>query len=1089
MALAVRRANHRRTPDHVAIHAKDAGARSRFRHVAPKVETRRGRFERTSRRTWRQTKEDRQRTWPRPASLLCAVPQKHGGGRGEKRTARDFDCHIVWKIIATVAALLSTGIGCFGLDPAFQISQYQKRGWQVEDGLPRNYVFTIIPTSDDYLLVGTDEGMVRFDGLRFEPFDLDPALGLSKRWILATLRAADGSLWIGTFDGGLYRWRDGTVRNQWEGGASVFALAETSRGEVWASTRNGVVRWDGASFQRVGNLPGPPDNGWNVLTPDRQGGMWTVGADGLYRTNAQLESRRVADNGGKYGQFLSVRSERDGAVYAGTTRGVFRWIEPAGEPNLVACGDVDGAVVATLLDRQGNLWAGTWGQGLFRIQPNKGGGYKTERWWSRDGLSDDFVRTMFEDRQSGLWFGLRGGGLSRWRNPKLVPWGRPEGLSGDFASAVAQDRAGTLWLGTWRGGLYRVDQSRGNEGQFAPQRTPQPTPLFSVRALAFDRANRVWTGNWEGLWRLDQGRFTSFAGPGSGFQRVASIVFDKSGALWIGTSDNGIFRFRSGSPDRGTPDHLLGGREITALHEDGNGRLWAATTRGAGWLDASDQRLRYREVTVALNDTVTGLSEDGQGRMWGSTLSGKLLHFTSERAHVLDSQRGLPGYSLYQMVDDGRGSFWITTPRGILRIVESQIDRCLRDRSARLDPMLFDGEDGMRTVECHRLSQPAGARDTEGHLWFPTARGFIEINPDGLGGGLLPPRLAIESVSTGGKTARTGAPVVLKAGQSDLFIRYTAPYFFSSGKVRFRYKLEGFDKDWSPDDGTRTVRYRGLPPGDYRLLVAASLAGGNWGKPVTLGVEQQPYFFQTRWYAASMAALLCAVAALAVRWRVRRVKRRYSAVVEERNRIAREWHDTLLAGFSAISLQIDTALTQVDRRPERTRNLLELTRAMVHHYIAEARRVIWDLRDNRQEAESLVEAVSNALQQTTNGKSVEGRMAVKGEPVRASQDMEHNLLRICQEAFSNAVRYAEPSLLEVEIRYRENCVELAITDDGKGFDPESMATLHNGHFGLTMMRERAQRLGGKLQVDSRPGRGACVSASIPLQKPPKRERR
>ena len=216
------------------------------------------------------------------------------------------------------------------------------------------------------------------------------------------------------------------------------------------------------------------------------------------------------------------------------------------------------------------------------------------------------------------------------------------------------------------------------------------------------------------------------------------------------------------------------------------------------------------------------------------------------------------------------------------------------------------------------------------------------------------------------------------------------------------------------------------------------------------------------------------------RWRVHLVRQRYAAVIGERNRIGREWHDTLVAGFSAISLQLDAALIRLGDKSSQTREVLEMTRKVVHHYRAEARRVIWDLRDNRPDSESLVDAISTALRQATDGKGIEGAMSITGEAVPAAKEMEHNLLRICQEALSNAIRHGQPQHLRLEMEYSPHQLRLRIQDDGKGFDLASMNGLNGGHFGLTVMEERARRFGGTVHLSSTPGQGTVVEAAMPI---------
>ena len=937
----------------------------------------------------------------------------------------------------------------------------------MEDGPPHNYVFTIDSAPDGYLLIGTDEGLARFDGVRFTPYDLHPALGLSKKWILSMAVARDGSLWTGTFDGGLYQWRDGRILTRLELGSSIFDILEDRQGRIWASTREGITRSErNGRFTRLAKLRRPPDTAWNVLALDSEGAVWIVTTDGLYRSNDNV-LERVANNSGSHGQIFAVMADRDG-VLVGTSRGLYSLVYRNNAATLEQITGVPGPVVAVLRDRDGNTWAGTWGQGIYRKHADR-----VESWSSRDGLTDDFVRQLHEDRQGNLWVGLRGGGLYRWKDPSVVPFGMREGLQGDYASTAALDPQGRLWLGTWRGGLYRFEN-----GKLASQPTPVSTLFFTVRTVAFDHAGGVWTGNWEGLFLSNGKQSQHFGGSEAPYRHVSVILFDRQQRLWIATSDNGLFLFADGKPN-GKARHLMPGTEITSLVEDGDGRLWAGTPAGAGWISETDPNT-FHALAKTRGEAFAGLSMDLSGQVWGCTLSGSLWKLKPEGGEALTRANGLPGYPLYFALDDGKGGMWISAARGILRIDTGAIHRALRGVGKQIDYRLFDREDGMRTIECHRQSQPAGARDTEGRLWFPTSKGFVRIDPSNSREPAKAPDIRIEEVTEDGK-AELGSMLHLPPGQHAVEIRFTALEFRSPEKLRFRYRMEGLEPDWTFANGSRTARYSHLPPGRLTFQVMAAVADGPWSLPKTFVIDQAPEFYQTRWFTilAGLSGLLAAI--FIFRWQMRLFQQRYLAVTAERNRISREWHDTLLAGFSAISLQLEAAMIEPGQTSARVREILDITRKMVQHYRAEARRVIWDLRESVTEPISLSKAIENALHQAVKGRDITSDVNLTGPEVAISKEMEHNLLRVCQEALSNAVCHGRPGHVRVDLHYGEMNLTVRIEDDGCGFDSANMQGLKNGHFGLVIMQERIHRFGGTVKLKSKPGKGTAVEATVPLR--------
>ncbi len=969
-------------------------------------------------------------------------------------------------------ATILLGIACFAatrvyaLEPDRLISQYHKQVWQVEDGLPHNYVTALLEDATGFLLVGTDEGLARFDGLHFLPFDADAGLHIPQRWVSALLRdEKTRTLWIGTFDGSLIELRDGKVAANFGPLGSVFDLLSDGTGGVWASTRTGVVRSDGRTLTRISGLQRPPDTGWNVLAPNRSGGVLAVTVNGLFQVQDGRAVRAIGEES-SLGQILAVESASDGTVWLGTTRGLFRFELRPESPRLTPVAGVPGPVVAILRDRNQTLWAGTWGRGLYRVTARGAQG-----WSSGRGLPEDFVRTLFEDREGDLWIGSRGG-LTRWKDAAMVPLGVPEGLTGDFATTVNEDPQGDLWLGTWRGGLYRM-----HGGHLQPQPSPVPTLFFTVRALAFDRRGNTWIGNWEGLYRFDGKRYQHFGGESdSPYQHVSSLLFDRRGALWIGSSGNGLFRFASGTPDGSPPESFLAGAEVSSLVEDREGRLWVGTNRGVVWLDPGDPA-KWSPVSGLPQDSIQSVSMDSEGRVWACTLSGA-LYLVTPRTLVFDKASGLSGYALYRLVDDDAGSLWVSSSRGVLQIRTSQIAEALRGPRRHLDVTVYGQEDGMRTIECHGLSQPAGNRASDGSIWFGTVKGFVQIRPY-RHPSTTAPHVTVEQMSADGRPLSERS-TVLAAGARNVEVQYTALNLSSPGKIEFRYRMDGFDPDWVEARSERIAHYNRLPPGNFTFEVAARNPGGAWSEPASLSVRQLPQFYQTWWFVALVTGVAAGLAAMAYRRHTQVLRARYEAVLTERNRIAREWHDTLVAGFSAISLQLEAIKSRLKQQPDRAEELIELTRRMVHHYRGEARRVIWDLRDSRPDSESLPDAISNALHQVTDGRNVEGSLSIVGEPVNAPRELEHNVLRICQEALSNAIRHGEPRSLRLELEYTPTWLRVRVRDDGAGFEPDRMNGL-TGHFGLTVMRERARRFGGTLRLESRPGDGTIVEAKVPLQ--------
>ncbi len=606
---------------------------------------------------------------------------------------------------------------CLALNPDRLISQYHKRHWQIEDGLPQNSVNVILEAPDGYLLVATTEGLARFDGLRFTPFDLGPGTDLSSRWVTAILAARKGGYWFGTQDNGVYLWNKNQVTHFPIDRQAVQGFMEDGSGALWLGTGSAILHSSQGNLQPIKGLPRAPSNAWNVFAQDSSGTVWIVTIDGLHRFQKGAMTT-VLRSGPPHGAILSVVPDDSGELWIGTSTGLFRLRTSGQGANLVPVPGVAGPVARVLKDRHGTLWVGTWGKGLYRMT-SRG----VDFWTSKDGLPDDFIRTLFEDREGNLWIGTRSGGLSRWKDTAIVPFGIPEGFGGNFASAICEDPRGNVWLGTWRSGLYRLQ-----DNEFLRQPTPNPTLDFTVRAMASDLQGNIWIGNWEGLYRFDGKSYRSYSAD-QGFPHVpvSALVFDRRGSLWLGTAGQGLLRFPKADPSGEAAQAYFPLETITALLEDSQGRIWAGTSKGAARISGSALEFFGAEQGLG-GGAVTSISEDSRQRIWISTKSGSLALADKDGIYVFDKRQGLPGHALYRLLD-AAGSLWISSARGILRLTLADVDDVLARRRPKLDPILYDKDDGLRSIEFHGLSQPSGWRARDGNLWFPTVRGFVRISP------------------------------------------------------------------------------------------------------------------------------------------------------------------------------------------------------------------------------------------------------------------------------------------------------------------------------------------------------------------------
>jgi ligand-binding sensor domain-containing protein/signal transduction histidine kinase len=958
-------------------------------------------------------------------------------------------------------------------DPLMAISEYQKQEWHVEDGLPQGNVRTIIQDSDRRLLIGSGEGITTFDGSAFSTFSLGDVNAPSNEPVNALLISRGGDLWVGTDDRGVLRRRGSQVAVISEEAGfhqeRVRALFEDRRGSIWVATQNRVERITGNTLEAFDSLGLVPGDITEPFAQDAQGRIFIVTAKGLFvyassRATAFIVPRK------ELGAVTAVYVDREGSLWIGRSRGVLKLIPVAGgEFSFKALPTVHGPVTSLLADRDGNLWVGTKEHGICRVSRD---GVVTH-WTAENGLPDGTIHTMFSDDEGNLWIGMLSGGLSRWRKSTLIPFGTPEGLPNSFAANVLADRRGDIWLGTWGSGLLRI-----HEGKLRQESPPGLQNSDPIRSLAEDSRGNVWIGTWfDGVYRYNGASFRHFVtGRESPSNAVSSIYFDSRGELWLGTY-RGLLHFAVGVPEKDKGQLFLPEIIITSVKEDRDGSLVVGTFNGL-------YRLRdgaLVPVTTAdglSNSFVLSVSRDSQGGIWVGTKSGGVDLIRGTKAVHIPPSAGVPAYSVFSVLDDGQGRLWMNTTRGLLRVPLQQLQEVVDGKRKTVDSVLLGKNDGMRSSECGGMSQPPATRTSGGVLWFATAKGFVHTNPTIETNELPVVKANISSFEVDREEAPASPKIALLPGLDEFVVHFGAVRLSNPWRVEYRYKLDGYDKDWTVTRA-RKASYRHLPPGQYRFLVSAHDVGQEWSDAIAQAtVIQKPFLYQTTWSYLIAALSLAGFIATFFHWRLTRIKGRIRLVMDERNRIAREWHDTVMAGLAAISWQLEATRDRLGEEKSDAARSLDLARNMVHHSQAEARRIIWDLQDETAPVGTLSEVLTKMLDNISSTTNFDARLSVKGTETALSSATIHHLACICQEAASNAVRHGSPTLLRVELDYGPSRMTLSVRDDGCGFPANNGSV--PGHFGLSVMKDRARKLGGELRIQSGRGLGTEVVVEVPV---------
>lgn len=965
-------------------------------------------------------------------------------------------------------ALLLCGLQAHALDPRAALGHYSRRAWLTEQGLPLNSVHAVAQARGGYIWVATGEGLARFDGLSFKVFDRQNTPQLKSNDIRALLHDERGdTLWASTA-AGLVRisgeeWK---TLNAADGlaGDDVVTAHTTGDGAVWVGTTSGLSRLRDGAFTSFTARDGLAGDNVMSLFEDRAGTLWVGTADGLSRLRGErFESFRAAD-GLPGGSVAAIAEGTDGCLWLGTDAGLSCYREGRFTNFGTAEGLPNARVTALRVDRGGALWVGTAG-GLARL---RGGRFETLA--GAESLSNGIVLSIFEDREGSLWVGTESGGLHQLRDRKFSTYTARDGLAGDLVKAIYEDSQGNVWVGTYGAGLSLL-----RDGRITTYTTAEGLASNIILALFGDAEGALWVGTPDGLSRLRDNRFTTYtSADGLPNDFVRSIYSDSRGRLWVGTR-GGLARlegrrFVSYTTADGLPNDFVG-----TIYEDAGGALWVGTLGGLGRFDGG----RFTSYTTrdGLSDNVViSIHGDAEGRVWIGTNGGGLNLFKDGRFTPFTTRDGLPHDTIFRILEDEQGRLWMSCSKGVFRLSKQELEEFAAGKLGKLSPVLYGTADGMATRECSGGGHPSAWRGRDGRLWFSTVKGVATIDPEGVATNTVPPPAIVEEVRVDGE--RVAAGVALPPGAARFDFHYAGLSFVAPEKVRYRYKLEGFDRDWIDGGDRRVAYYTNLGPGSYRFLVAASNNDGVWSDaPASFAFTLRPHFYRTYWFYALSLALLALVAWQLYALRVRQVRARYGAVLGERNRIARELHDNLAQEILGASVQLEIVARLLNTSPEKARAHLDRARMLVRSSVAEARRYVWDLRSQSLDDKDLPAALAEMTRRLAAGSAARTRFEAGGTLRPLPRQVENNLLRIGQEAVNNAVRHSGAQTISVSLDFDAHEVRLSVRDDGRGFDPNA-----NGgdHFGLLGMRERAAEMGGTLNVNSAPGAGSEVTVSVPV---------
>jgi signal transduction histidine kinase/ligand-binding sensor domain-containing protein/CheY-like chemotaxis protein len=780
------------------------------------------------------------------------------------------------KGVIIIVFLLYLALLSWPLDQKKDISLYIHESWETDDGLPQNSILDIVQTSDGYLWMGTYEGLVRFDGVRFVVFNKSNTPEFTHNSVMALLEDSKGNLWVGTNGGGLLKRKNGRFYsitiNDGLTSNHITDIFEDRRGVLWICTSRGISQLKNDRIEKLTTSEGLSNNNvWSVCD-DREGNIW------------------IATDGGG----VNCMSKEGIRVY--------------GSANVLGNDSTWDVYYSEIAD---DLWVCTSGAGLYRF--HKG---KWTNFTQKDGLASNDLSCVFQDSDNNLWIGSYKGGLSRFANGKFSVFNEKMGLTNNFVKVIYEDKEGSLWIGTYRGGLNRF-----RDGTVVTYSTYHGLSKNLVRSIFCDSRNNIWIGTTGGgLNKFYNDTFELFSTQtGLSEDRIWSICEGRDGSLWIGTYGGGVNRLKDGKITIFDKNNNLSHNVIRVVYEDSSGNLWVGTNGGGLDVFTNEKVVNYNQSTGLTGDFVYSILEDSRKNIWIGTFDGGLNRIDRDRHHITTfskadglsgeciwslveddrgiiwmgtnggglgcyrdgkfknytAQDGLPSDTIFQIIDDKKGSLWMTSNLGVFKIALSEFTALNRGEKGKMAYTLYSRSDGMPVKSCNGPAHPAGAMDKKGRIWIPTSHGAVMISPEQKIRNEYTPPVIIEKLLVDNTEIAINSKILIPAGKKKFEIHYTGLSFLVPKKVKFKFILEGLDRDWTDALDRRVAYYSNVPPGSYTFRVIACNNDGKWNrKGASIHLALKPYFYQTTFFYGFVLFFLFLTGFIAYRTRVYQLRKR-----------------------------------------------------------------------------------------------------------------------------------------------------------------------------------------------------------------------
>ena len=962
-------------------------------------------------------------------------------------------------------------------------AQYRIDSWTAKDGLPQNNLNRVIQTRDGFIWAATFAGLVRYDGSRFEVFDTVSTPGLKTSRIVDLFEDREGNLWAGTEGQGLTLYRNGVFRTLTAESDGLpdnasHTLFYDREGRLLLDSPKGIYEWKNQRFSPFAtDIPNEGQKGRRIMVHLPSGGIW-------YFENFALrlfENGRISKDIPLQADLRWLSQDSRGRLWLEIDEKGKRSLQTYENGKFTRYGPKDGIApfrtMSLFEDRQGTIWIGLQNDGgLLRFKDGK-----FTRYTKADGLPSDKVGAGLQDSEGSIWFPTSGG-LARFTDRTVTTVSQGNGLSADNIYPIYQDREATIWIGSWPG------LTQYKNGVFKNVGAAFGVAKANVQSLFTDKDGAMWIGTWGdgGIRRIRNGVVDTFAMKSPAGDTVRAITQTINGDIWLGGSD-GLVRFRNQAFERMGAEQGFAGKEVLALHEDRKGTLWIGTNAGVtAYRDG--KFVAYGDKEGLTGNLIRTLHEDSGGTIWAGSYDSGLFRFGNGKFQHFTRDDGLADNGVFQILEDGRGNFWISGNAGVSRVARKELEEFAAGRTQRIVSVPYGVGDGMLVAECNGGGQPAGIRTSEGKLWFPTQQGIAIIDADNLAVNNQAPQVVITSVDVERKPADLQKPVIVFPNQTVFEINFAGITFIRPELTRFRYRLEGFERNWIEVLNRRTAYYSHVRYGRFRFVVQAANRDGVWSdKEAAIAIDVRPPIWLTPTFIGLVLLTLAATVFLLYRRRIHGLKQVQAihegfarqiidSQEEDRKRIAAELHDSLSQSLVVIRNWAEMSISE--KTDPLTNNRLHEISDTAAQALKEVRQIAYNLAPYQLDRLGLTSTIEEMIQKVGSASTTRFAVDIVNIDGLLPKDFEVNLYRVIQESINNVIKHSAATRCDVHVRPDDGLLRILIQDDGIGFDQESDGRAEHG-FGLIGLRERVRMLKGTVTIESVPGRGTRIEFHIP----------